>query len=1494
MTPKLLYIGMQYDYGDRFRGLSYEHRNFYDSLQRFCRERGWEMIHYDFMQRGSVLGREAMSEELLDLATGTDFAFLFAVLFDPSRDPSPEVFSRIGERGRTRTVHWFCDDHWKFDTYSRLLAPHFHFSCTTAQSAVEKYAAAGLADRMIKTQWACNHHLYVPCNAAREIDLSFVGMPHGNRRQVLSKLAAAGIAAEIFGFGWENRSRLPFHRMVRLFSRSRINLNLSNASADSGQQIKGRNFEIPGTGSFQLSADAENLTDYYTEDREIAIFRSDEELVDKVRYFLAHESEREAIARSAFQRTLAEHTWQHRFEAIFERVGRERTAPAARVAADTEPSGAGASAKPGDDSMDAPMVSVIIPCFNQARYLAEAVASVAEQTYPALEVIIVNDGSPDDTSATARKLMARHPHLSIRLIEQENAGLPAARNAGVATSRGTYWLPLDADDRIAPTFVETCVKALTHAPEAGFAYADIQHFGELDTVFRLPAFDAEVMVHKNNIGCVCSLVRRQAWEDVGGYDACMRAGYEDWDFWVGCIEKGWTGVRVARPLFYYRKRGDSMLTDARKKHDALFARIVLNHPSLYTVEEISAAAQTIQDRTRAEIDTTGEVQVKQHRERLTITYLIHSVLGVTGGNQTLIRQTNALADRGHRVHIVTYSERPSWYAFKADLIRVPSGAPMADHVPPSDVVIATYFLNAPELARIEAPVKIYFAQGDQYVFGDDTPVNDPAARAERERMRRLCAESYALPGIRFMTNSFNLAATVRYRYGRRADAVLPSCRDQSIFRPLDRQPAPPWRILVVGPDARGSDVEPLSFKGIGDIRKALDLLAQDAPAFRVVRMSNTVADIFKGYPCEFHFKPADRKKTEIFGAAHILIYASHYDSCPLPPMEAMAAGAAVVCTATPGALEYCRHQENALLVPTGAPAAIAGAVRRVMGDAALYQRLVAGGSATAACYPREREWDALEGLLYRFIAQTVPAEDHRSATAPSIDDASQHAPTAVVAENHHCQEKNPMNAQHAIAHADHDTDAAFRRISTPIDSPCVDDAVSGLNRIPEDHQEHADAHNQLGVLYTQQGDNELALAHFRRAVALAPGNVTFRKNLADFLYVKQGDVRGALEIYVAVLRETPDDVETLMTTGHICVSVERFDDAAHFYQRVLAAEPWHADAGRYLDALARHRGEPEADIITDPETIYREALEKAETGDTAGAAQALASLVAAHPGHALAHNDLGVIYGRQQCWDEALAHYRKAVALEPSSTVFQKNLADCCAVTQDNFQEALEIYVNLLAADPYDVEALMATGQICMAVDRPEDAEHFYQRALEAEPWNVEVRNLLDALKRQDVQPAVDADGLMAAARELAEKGDAAGAVEILERLVAAHPDHGAAHNDLGVLHHRQNDVARAEVHYTRAAALDSTNTIFQKNLADFYAVAMNRYEAALQIYVNLLAIDPYDVEALMGTGHICRLLERYDDAAHFFDRVLEAEPWHADARQCLDAIGQQRVAVAR
>jgi FkbM family methyltransferase len=643
-----------------------------------------------------------------------------------------------------------------------------------------------------------------------------------------------------------------------------------------------------------------------------------------------------------------------------------------------------------------PLVTVVVPCYKQAEYLREAVASVVAQTFSDWELIIVNDGSPDDTSAVTRQLIKEYAGRRIRLLEQRNGGLAHARNAGIRAGAGAYVLPLDADDKIKPELLARLVPILDNQPKVGFAYTDIQHFGEINTQFPLPDFDRATLITKDNIACVCALVRRSAWEQAGGYNEAMREGYEDWDFWIGCVEHGWDGCCLHEPLFQYRKSGRTMLSNANEKRERLVAQIIQNHPKLYddatrqSARELLASHAATQAAEVAKPATSSAAvaspSVQPGRPRLRITYLISSILGVTGGNQTLLRQAEEMRRRGHDVTIVTYTAQPDWFKFKTRVIQAPAGRPLSASVPPSDVVVATYFANAPELMAIKAPVKIYYAQGDQFVFADATMADTPKNRQWRELSRA----SYLLPGIRFVPNSRNLADAVQKLCGRHPDAILPVCTDQTIFRPLQRSlPGSKFRLLIVGPDARGTESEPLLFKGIQDIQDALHILARKNPHFTAVRMAADAPDIFARFPCEYYIAPSDEMKTMLFGTSHIHIYASHYDSCPRPPQEAMAGGCAVVCTATAGAMEYCRDGENALLVPIKSPEAIANAVERLIQDHALREKLVRGGLATAAQYPREREWNEWETILFQFMAEAAKPSGAAACNAKAAKPAAQ-------------------------------------------------------------------------------------------------------------------------------------------------------------------------------------------------------------------------------------------------------------------------------------------------------------------------------------------------------------------------------------------------------------------------------------------------------------------------------------------------------------------------
>lgn len=236
-------------------------------------------------------------------------------------------------------------------------------------------------------------------------------------------------------------------------------------------------------------------------------------------------------------------------------------------------------------SGEAPMVSVIIPCFNQAEYLEHAVESVVRQTLQDWEIIIVNDGSTDDTGRIARSLIQEHGSRRIHLLDKEHGGLAAARNSGVRESKGKYILPLDADDLLEPTMLQECVRALEGNPRVAIAYTDVRQFGAVERLVPSIPYDFDILCHMNFM-CCTSLYRREAFDAVGGYNPNMVWGYEDWDFWIGCGEKGFFGEHVPKPLFRYRRKANSMVAESRRHDRKLKARIVLNHPAVFSPEQL--------------------------------------------------------------------------------------------------------------------------------------------------------------------------------------------------------------------------------------------------------------------------------------------------------------------------------------------------------------------------------------------------------------------------------------------------------------------------------------------------------------------------------------------------------------------------------------------------------------------------------------------------------------------------------------------------------------------------------------------------------------------------------------------------------------------------------------------------------------------------------------------------------------------------------------------
>lgn len=355
----ILCVMMKFDYGDPARGFSFEHWNFHESLVQM----GHEVSYFDFMSHYKQLGKRKMNQLLWETVKSDRPDLLFAMLFREELDR--RILRRISEETDTVSLNWFCDDHWRFNSFSRIWAPCFNWVVTTAKSALPKYRAIGY-ENAIMSQWGVNHHLYRKLDLPLAHDVSFIGQPHGNRRQLIEGLRSAGIDVKVWGHGWEN-GRVSQEQMIRIFNQSRINLNLANASTNDWrrpppsfiaiprsklsqaldrvelgrrlkswrarrvrrakasivlpEQIKARNFEVPGCGGFCLTSQAENLADYFKIGDQVACYSGLENLIENIRHYLDHESERAAIASAGYRRTIEDHTYERRFERIFRTIG---------------------------------------------------------------------------------------------------------------------------------------------------------------------------------------------------------------------------------------------------------------------------------------------------------------------------------------------------------------------------------------------------------------------------------------------------------------------------------------------------------------------------------------------------------------------------------------------------------------------------------------------------------------------------------------------------------------------------------------------------------------------------------------------------------------------------------------------------------------------------------------------------------------------------------------------------------------------------------------------------------------------------------------------------------------------------------------------------------------------------------------------------------------------------------------------------------------------
>lgn len=227
---------------------------------------------------------------------------------------------------------------------------------------------------------------------------------------------------------------------------------------------------------------------------------------------------------------------------------------------------------------DAPKVSVVIPVYNDGKYLYDAIQSVVRQNYRNYEIIVVDDGSDD---AKTHRVLKEIKSPGVHVFLKKHEGVSAARNFAINKASGEYILPLDADDLLGQWFMERAAKILTSHPEIKVVSGDIEMFGLRTGIKRLPEYSLEMLLGQNTMA-VTSMFRKSDFLKTPGFNENMQDGFEDWDFWLSMMENDGGVYKLDTVAVRYRiKKKSRNYSLSRSQMKRLRKQIYENHKPLY-------------------------------------------------------------------------------------------------------------------------------------------------------------------------------------------------------------------------------------------------------------------------------------------------------------------------------------------------------------------------------------------------------------------------------------------------------------------------------------------------------------------------------------------------------------------------------------------------------------------------------------------------------------------------------------------------------------------------------------------------------------------------------------------------------------------------------------------------------------------------------------------------------------------------------------------------
>lgn len=257
-----------------------------------------------------------------------------------------------------------------------------------------------------------------------------------------------------------------------------------------------------------------------------------------------------------------------------------------------------------------PLLSIIIPCYNDAQYVETAVLSALNQTYSNTELIIVDDGSDSLTKAVLKKIETK----ITRLITQENQGQSTARNVGIRESKGEYILVLDSDDYFEPSFCEKAINILLENKNIKIVtcFANLIFEKEISYIYKPKGGDNKAFLFSNN-ALGSAMYKKEDWQISGGYDETMIEGFEDWEFYIRLLQKEGIAYVIEEPLYNYRKRNNTTTQRANAVKYKLLLYLFQKNRELYKMyldDYVSFLLSKIEKEESEKIKNTKRLEFK--------------------------------------------------------------------------------------------------------------------------------------------------------------------------------------------------------------------------------------------------------------------------------------------------------------------------------------------------------------------------------------------------------------------------------------------------------------------------------------------------------------------------------------------------------------------------------------------------------------------------------------------------------------------------------------------------------------------------------------------------------------------------------------------------------------------------------------------------------------------------------------------------------------------